>query len=115
MRAHGFSQLYSRFLQQAPRAPALLLRARDPHRDSDGLLEDGGNSSEGSLGDMGDYLIDNEDEAQDAAADFDAGVVWSADFGHDGRCSRTDGLRAAVAAIFEVAIMLAVSTSSSQR
>lgn len=66
----------------------------------DGMLEDGGNSSEGSLDDMGDYRIDEEDDAQDAAADFDAGVVWNAEFGHDGRCARTDGDRAHVAPDF---------------
>ncbi len=76
------------------------LHAAVAPRERDGMLEDGGNSSEGSLGDMGDYLIDAEDEAQDAAADFDAGVVWSAGFGHDGRCSRTDGVRADVAPDF---------------
>ena len=76
------------------------LRAAGAHRDADGYVEDGGNSSEGSLDDVGDYLIDDEDEAQDAAADFDAGVVWNGEFGHDGRCPRTDGLRAAIAPDF---------------
>jgi hypothetical protein len=61
------------------------------------MIENDGNDSEGSLGDFPDYVIDEEDEGQDAQADFDAGVEWKAEYGHDGRDPRTDGDRAHVA------------------
>jgi hypothetical protein len=66
----------------------------------DGMVEDDDNGSNGSLGDVPEYEIDEEDEAQDAAADFDAGVAWNDEYGHDGSDPRTAGDRAHVAPDF---------------
>ena len=48
------------------------------------------------MGDIADFELDEEAEGADAAADFDVGATFAADYGHDGRDHRTDGVRAHV-------------------
>ena len=55
-----------------------------------------GSDGEGDLEDLPAFVLDDEDEEQDAHADFAAGATFAAHYGHDGRDPRTDGARAHV-------------------
>lgn len=53
-----------------------------------------GSDGEGDLADFPAFVLDPEDEEQDAHADFAAGATFAPQYGHDGRDPRTDGHRA---------------------
>ena len=85
--------VYSRFLHVGSRPPVAPHVAHPVRVGPDGLDENQGSDDEGPLEDIPGFVLDEEDQAQDAAADFDAGAVFAAQFGHDGRDHRTDGER----------------------
>ena len=65
-------------------------------RHAAGLEENDGSDGEGDFEDVPDFELDAEDDAANAAADFDVGATFATEYGHDGRDHRTDGDRAHV-------------------
>lgn len=77
----------------AARAPAAPAQGAGNRRPRDNADEEDGNDSEGDIEDFADFNLDADDDAQDAAADFDAGASFSEAYGHNGRCDRVSGDR----------------------
>lgn len=88
--------LYSHFGQARARAAAPVVAQPDRHVEDPAPDEEEPVDREDDFADIPNFVLDADDEEQDAHAAFDAGATFADEYGHDGYDPRTDGDRAHV-------------------